>query len=381
MTAVHRHVDALARELLGPMLEAPESPSRWRIVGWDAEQGITLTLGRGDDLLLIELQGRDARRDCYARTERFNVCARRAFCAEPLGDRERAVVDRVVDVVSGRERRLPIVPRPTTSQRAAVRQILVDRVLVPEGRGHYYVNPYVGCMVGCEFCYVADQGDVSRALEGLPRLPWGRWADVKVNAAEVLAREVRRAPPGPVRMSPVVTDPYQPLERRFRITRSCLEVLLGAGFSPCVLTRAERVVDDLPLLRRFERAAVGFSIPTDDDHVRQAFEPGADPIENRLGALRACHQAGLLTFAVVQPVLPMSVERLVDAVAPHVRAVRIDRMHAMSRAAGLYDAAGLEHARTDAFFDAMVAELRERFEDRGVPVDDLDDLAGLLGLG
>lgn len=378
-----RPVDAVVRELLGPLL-ALEEPSRtgWQLVGWDAEQGITLTLGKPPSLLLVELERRDDARDCYARTARFNICVRHQFQAgEPLDDLERRVVDQLVSVVRSREGLLPDVERPGAMRQAEVREIEVDRVLVPEGAGHYYVNPYVGCMIGCDFCYAADRADFSRELEGLPRLPWGRWVDVKVNAPEVLAREVGRHKPGIVRLSPIITDPYQPLERRFRVTRRCLEVLRDAGYTPVVLTRAARVVDDLDVLAACRKAAVGLSIPTDDDGVRQRFEPGGDPIDERIDALERCHRAGIATFAVIQPMLPMDPERLVARLAPLVRAVRIDRMYEMPRVLPLYEQAGRLDAAEDRFFRETEQVLRAGFRRHGIAMDDLDDLGTALGLG
>ena len=164
---------------------------------------------------------------------------------------------------------------------------------------------------------------------------------MKINAAEVLRREVQSVPKGIVRMSPILTDPYQPAERRYRITRQCLEVLLETELAPVVLTRAPRILDDLPLLQRFRRLLVGFSIPTDTDEYRRIFEPDADPVEERFAALRALHAAGIQTFAVIQPVLPMNVERLVENVAPYVRAVRLDRLYVGERVQHLYDQHGL----------------------------------------
>ncbi len=367
-------------ELLAPLLAARPSPGGWHLVGWDVEQGISVHLGRGDTVLLVELEPRDEARDCYSRTARFNVCTRRAFAAgEPLTVDDRRAIDQFVGLVVAREGLLPVAVRAPEPHGAMVREIEVDRVLMPEGRGHYYVNPYVGCMVGCAFCYVAERADMSRALEGLPALPWGRYVDVKVNAADVLRRELRQYPPGLVRMSPILTDPYQPLERRYRITRGCLEAMLEAGFTPCVLTRMALVADDAELLARFPRAAVGLSIPTDDDRVRVAFEPRADSIDERFSALERCHVLGVQTFCAVQPVLPMDVEALVDRVAPLVSAVRIDRMHQMARALPLYEAAGRLDAISDAFFDGTIPRLIRGFRARGVHVDELDDLVGLVG--
>jgi DNA repair photolyase len=358
-----------------------ESPSRtgWRLVGWDAEAGISLTLEKGGRLLLVEIEGRDDTRHCFARTERFNVCVRHAFRAdETLVDEERRVVDQIVGLLRSRASLLPMVERRSTSARTEVREVTVERVLIPEGAGHYYVNPYTGCMIGCSFCYVSHRADMSRALEARPLLPWGRYVDVKVNAPEVLRGEVAFHPPGIVRLSPIVTDPYQPLEKRYRITRQCLEVLGEAGFTPIVLTRAARVVDDLDLLSRIPRAAVGLSIPTDDDAMRRVFEPGADPIEERLDALERCHRAGVITFGVVQPILPMDPDRLVAAMAPFVRCVRIERMQEMKRALPLYSRARRLDAAEDAWFERIAERLVRGFAARGVLVDTLDDLGGLV---
>ncbi|MFC1654719.1 radical SAM protein [Myxococcota bacterium] len=377
---VKRYIDEVARDLFAPLLLSPPGPG-WKLVGWDAEQGLCLTFQRDATVILVEFEDRDEQRDCYARTGRFNVCARRQFeTGAPLTKEDRQLVDSVVAVVREREDRLPDVDRPSTGRRRAVREIRVDRVLIPEGRNHYYINPYVGCMIGCPFCYVIERADLSRRLEGLPQLPWGRYLDVKVNAAEVLRREVGSHPPGIVRFSPILTDPYQAIERKYRITRQCLEVLLEAGFSVMVLTRAARIVEDLDLLRSFPRAVVGFSVPTDDDAFRRIFEPGADPVEERIRALQTFHAAGVPTVAVVQPILPMDPQRLVSLLAPIVRAVRIDRMYSMHLVRQLYEEHDLQHAATDAFFEKHEQELREGFTAAGVVVDEMDELHSLMEL-
>lgn len=374
--------DFILRELLGPLLEL-QRPSKtgWRLMGWDGEQGVQFTLGKDGVYLLVELEERNEARDCHARTERFNICVRRQFeSGVDLTDEHRKVVDQLVRVIGEREKRLPDVERLKPTRRAEVREVEVERVLIEEGAGHYYINPYAGCMIGCGFCYVAHRADFSRALVGLPRMEWGRYVDVKVNAAEILRREVKEKPPGIVRLSPILTDPYQPLERHYRVTRACLEVLLDAEFTPVILTRGARIVEDLELLSRFPVASVGLSIPTDDDAMRGIFESGADPIEERFLALEACHRAGLVTYGVIQPMLPMDVERMVARMAPVVRAVRIDRMHEMERMWPVYAKAGLEEAASDAFFERTGDALRDGFRRHGVVIDDLDDLGAALGL-
>jgi len=380
LNRARREIDGIAEDLFAPLLAPRSSTSAWRIVGWDCEQGLQIALARGENVVLVELEPRDEARDCFARTRLFNVCARRAFkAATPLGPDDRRLVDLVVSVVRAREGRLPAFEPCASARSSLVREIEVPRLLIPEGERHYYVNPYVGCTIGCEFCYVAPRADMSRRLEGLPSLEWGRYVDVKINAVDVLRREVREHPRGIVRFSPILTDPYQPLERRYRITRQCLEVLLEAGFAPVILTRAARVTEDLELLRRFPAAAVGFSIPTDDDRIRQKFEPGADPIPVRIEALARCRAAGLRTFAAVQPMLPMDPERLATQLAPHIDAVRVDRLYPSRSLRHLYEAAGMPEAAEDSFFVRMEAALRAAFAAKGVRYDELDGLDGLLG--
>src|SRR5262249_31403770 len=156
-----------------------------------------------------EIEPRNDEQPCFDRTERFNVCVRINFQAtDRLSTREVRFVSAVVRMIRNREHLLPWIDRPPSARQTAVREILVDRVLFQEGDGHYYLNPYVGCMIGCSFCYVAQRADLSWGMQGLPELPWGRRLDVKVNAPEVLQRELRDHPPGVVRMSPILTDPY-----------------------------------------------------------------------------------------------------------------------------------------------------------------------------
>lgn len=377
--ATKRYIDDIGRHLFAPLLRPPRPGASWRLVSWDAEQGLCLTVARGRTLLLIELEERNEERDCYTRTERFNICVRRQFEGQtPLDEGDRKLVERIAAMVRQREKLLPDLERAASTARKAVRPILVDRVLIPEGRGHYYINPYVGCAIGCDFCYIAERADLSRRLEGLPHAAWGRYVDVKVNAAEILREEAALFPPGIVRLSPLLTDPYQPVERKWRITRQCLEVLLDTGFAPAILTRAARVMEDIDLLRKFERAAVGFSIPSDDDRYRLIFEPGGDPIERRLEALEALHAAGINTFAVIQPILPMDVDRLVDRVAPLIRAVRFDRMHFIPLVRHLYERHGLDYAMTDTFFEEMEGRLAEAFAAHGIPYDEMDEMARLV---
>jgi len=120
-----RALEPVAKDLFAPILKARPSRTGWRVLSWDAEQGLCITLARGDDALLIEFEDRDDDRDCYARTERFNVCARHMFDHHrSLSGDEHRLVRSIVRVVDAREHRLPELDRPQTGRKADVREIL-----------------------------------------------------------------------------------------------------------------------------------------------------------------------------------------------------------------------------------------------------------------
>jgi len=371
--AVVRVVESLrARisELVAPLREAPHG---YRLSELETEQGIRLLFRRdGGAAINIELEAADEARPCFARTARFNVYyARLGLHRGELTPPEAALLDRVVAVIRERE---PLLPAPSVEvaegKRVMVREIEEERVLfADEAPRAYYLNPYVGCMLACPFCYAIHRADFSRALVGLPRAPWGKWVDVKINAPEVLARELGEHEPGTVRMSPIVTDPYQPVERRYRITRRCIEVMQPTAYRPAVLTRSSLVREDLPLLARCHQAIGGVSIPTDDEEVLAALEPGTEPVSARVETLRAIREAGLTTFAILQPMLPLDPGRLVDLVAPWAEAVRIGPLFEKHRVRAIYERLGRTEALDDAWERSTFAELSARFEARGVPVN------------
>jgi len=137
------------RILFGPVMHAAREGRGWELVSVDLEQGPVVTVRHGDRLLALELGPRDEAAPCYARTERFNVYTRRLLHGEgrPFDDADRTAADEVLHALREGERGLPRFDRPATTTRAAVREIRVERALVPEGAGQYSLNPYVGCMI------------------------------------------------------------------------------------------------------------------------------------------------------------------------------------------------------------------------------------------
>lgn len=156
----------------------------------------------------------------------------------------------------------------------------------------YTINLYKGCTHGCVYCYAPSLTHDERK--------WGRYVDVKVNAPEVLSKELRGLRKDQVFLSSA-SDPYQPIEARYRVTRRCLQVLLGTGFPVSILTRSPLVLRDLDLLNRFQWVRVGMSITTVP--VRR-FEPGVPPLRRRIETLRRLASAGIKTWVSLAPVIP-----------------------------------------------------------------------------
>jgi DNA repair photolyase len=162
----------------------------------------------------------------------------------------------------------------------------------------YCLNPYTGCAHACVYCYASFM----KRFCGIEDR-WGSFVQVKVNFADRLARELRRARPGRVTLASV-TDSYQPVERQYRLTRSCLELLAEREMSVSILTKSDLVLRDLPVLKRLPRVDVGFTITTTDAETARLLEPGAPAPERRFRALAALAEAGIDTWIFIAPVIP-----------------------------------------------------------------------------
>jgi DNA repair photolyase len=170
---------------------------------------------------------------------------------------------------------------------------------------NWSLNPYMGCVHRCTFCYV-------RAFEKRAERPsgedYGTSIRVKSNIADVLRRELAR-PSWHAESIAIgaATDPYQPAEGRFRLTRACLEVLAAAANPFGLITRGPMIVRDVDVLAEAARRAevsVTFSVPTLDVEVWRRTEPGTAPPRQRLRALTTLVDAGIRTSVGMAPILP-----------------------------------------------------------------------------
>jgi DNA repair photolyase len=170
---------------------------------------------------------------------------------------------------------------------------------------NWSLNPYMGCVHRCTFCYV-------RAYELRADRPfddrYGRSIRVKTNVVDVLRRELARQTWEHETVAiGAATDPYQPAEGRYRLTRGCIEAL-GAASNPfSLITRGPLIVRDVDVLAEAARHAsvsVTFSIPTLDDEVWRKTEPGTAHPRQRLRALRELVDAGVKANVGMAPILP-----------------------------------------------------------------------------
>lgn len=222
----------------------------------------------------------------------------------------------------------------------------------------FVINPYTGCQHNCSYCYAHFMKRFSGHQE-----PWGQFVDVKVNAPDLLRKEITRKRKDRVWISGVC-DPYQPLEGKYKLTRQCLEILAQNDWPVVVQTRSPLVLRDLDVLRAGKDFEVGMSVTTADEEIRRLFEPQAPSIKERVRALDELHQAGLRTFAMIAPMLP-GAESLAEILAGKVDHVILDRMN-YHYGDWVYRKYGLQDKMTEAFFNRTERILSSAFANLGI---------------
>ncbi|MDQ4075002.1 MAG: radical SAM protein [Chloroflexota bacterium] len=169
----------------------------------------------------------------------------------------------------------------------------------------YVVNPYTGCEFGCSYCYATFMGRfVDESIDS-----WGNYVYVKTNAVEVLERDLNRLSPeqrrGSILLSSV-TDPYQGIESKYRLTRGVLTVLARQPYPGriSILTKSPMVLRDSDILCQLPHLSVGMTVTTTDDTLGRFLEVRAPLARRRLTTLKQLHEQGIHTYAFVGPLLP-----------------------------------------------------------------------------
>ena len=158
----------------------------------------------------------------------------------------------------------------------------------------FAVNPYVGCSHACKYCYASFMKRFTNHPE-----PWGEFVDIK-NWPEVGSS---RNFAGKEAFFCSVTDPYQPLEAKYRRTRALLEQLKDTGISISISTKSDLILRDLDLIKSFPDANVSWSINTLDESFRKEMDRAVS-IERRLDAMKRFYDAGIKSICFISPIFP-----------------------------------------------------------------------------
>jgi len=156
--------------------------------------------------------------------------------------------------------------------------------------------------------------------------PWGEFVDVKVNAAEALERQLRRATPGSVFVSSAC-DGWQPIEEERALTRECCRLLVARGFQINALTKSALILRDLDVFAGHE-ATVGTTVTTLDPTLKALWEPRADNVEDRFRIVQHARDAGLDTSIMFGPLLPFVYDNqdAVNALLERAADAQVDRI-------------------------------------------------------
>ena len=185
--------------------------------------------------------------------------------------------------------------------------------------------------------------------------PWGTFVDVKINAAELLRKEIFNKKKATVWISGVC-DPYQPLENIYNLTRQCLQILTFNDWPVVVQTRSPLIMRDVDIIKEAKNVEVGYTITTADDNIRKLFEPTAPSIPERLNALAELHALGIRTYAMVAPILP-GAEKLINLLGGYVDYILLDRMN-YHYADFIYRKYGLVENMTEEYFTRVCQQIR-----------------------
>jgi DNA repair photolyase len=217
--------------------------------------------------------------------------------------------------------------------RSEFKETIAKKILT-EAKGYldvgftHSLNPYSGCAFSCKYCYVREM-----PIQKFKDIPWGEWVDIKKNAASNYREEVKklRAKNKQIHIfMSSATDPYQPVERKVKITREILEEMVEnpPDFLQ-IQTRGPLITRDIDLLIALShrcKLLVSMTIETDREDMKKLFAPYAPGIKLRLKALKEIHDAGILTQASISPVLPFTPDfpKVLDGIADHIW---IDTLH------------------------------------------------------
>ncbi len=167
--------------------------------------------------------------------------------------------------------------------------------------GGLAINPYVGCGHGCVYCYARFIKRFTGHTE-----KWGSFVDARLNIADVLKKQLKSPRYKNERIYiGTVTDPYQPIEEKYKLTRSILKVLLNYKNPVSILTKSDMVLRDIDLLKQFKGIDVNFTVTTLDEKWKRITEPNSPTVRQRFQAMKKLVSEGITVFVMMGPYWPV----------------------------------------------------------------------------
>ena len=181
-----------------------------------------------------------------------------------------------------------------------IKEIKAKSIITKSGlpEGDFVINPYVGCMHGCKYCYARFIKRFTGHTE-----PWGSFVDVKINAPDLIPEDANKYKNKSITIGSVC-DPYQPIERKYKLTKKILEKLIPLQPHLDLMTKSDLVVRDIGLFKQFKDCIVALSLSVLDDKIRKELEPLASSVDKRINALKELHKAGIQTALFISPIFP-----------------------------------------------------------------------------
>lgn len=168
---------------------------------------------------------------------------------------------------------------------------------------NYVVNPYTGCEFGCHYCYASFMG----RMVNEPMEEWGNYVYIKANAVQVFQKDIKRLKnQNSSIFFSSVTDCYQGVESKYKLTRKILEILADIRYPGkiSILTKSSLVTRDIEIFKRIKSIEVGLTITSTNDKISRFMEVRASDVTARLKALKKLNDHGIKTYAFVGPLLP-----------------------------------------------------------------------------
>ncbi|MFH1697902.1 MAG: radical SAM protein [Candidatus Omnitrophota bacterium] len=179
-------------------------------------------------------------------------------------------------------------------------EVKISRILNPTAidLGEYVINPFMGCEFSCLYCYVRSNRVVSRKNK-----PWGEYVDIRINAPELLEKELLLKKPQAVLLGST-TECFQPIEKKYRLTRRILEILNQHKIYYVILSRSPYIVDYIPVLKQGFCKKIYFSINNYAQEFKIRLEPKSPAFALRDEAVRELLKEGIPVVPYFSPMFP-----------------------------------------------------------------------------